>query len=75
MNRINVSVIIQQIARIAETQGGERSELTIKDGIVYITFPDGSYIDFTVPKHNAPPNPFDSDSEIKEKRRHDQRTV
>lgn len=57
MNRINISVIIQQIARIAETQAGERTELTINKGIVYITFPDGSYIDFTMPKHNPPSEP------------------
>ncbi len=55
MNRLNISIIIEQIQRIAESQAGTSSKLTIKDGIAYITFPDDSYLDFTVPKHNAPP--------------------
>ena len=59
MNRINVAIIIEQVQRIAESQAGVNSHLTIKDGIVYINFPDGSYIDFTRPKFNPYP-PVDS---------------
>lgn len=69
MNRMNISIIIEQVQRIAESQAGVNSELVIKEGIVYIIFPDGTWIDFTVPKVNTGPKPGESDSEIKERLR------
>lgn len=63
MNRMNMSIIISQVQRIAESQAGVNSELVINDGIVYIIFPDGTWIDFTVPKVNPGPVEKKSDQE------------
>lgn len=46
--------LIQPIWNTIEQVVGRRGEMRIEEGIVYITFPDGTYIDFTVPHENIP---------------------
>jgi len=76
--KIVQSVLISRIHGLLELMTGQAVERKVKDGIVYLTFPDGSYIDFTAPIHHPPAEPngelAESDSEIKERLRYEQRT-
>ncbi len=52
MNRINCSILISKVISSIEEQIKETVTYRIENGIVYVDMVDGSFVDFTVPKHN-----------------------
>ncbi len=52
MSGLNIGKLLADVIHSVEDESGEKVNWQIEDGIVYIKFKNGAFIDFTIPKYN-----------------------
>jgi len=52
LSGLNIGRLLADVIHSVEDESGEKVNWQIENGIVYIKFESGAFIDFTIPKYN-----------------------